>query len=305
MSRPMAADAKSTVAPATRRLTPRRLLRLVFRGALLVVAVMLVCAIGVAVWFWWTAPTPHPSVELASGITYVCQQYDEEEIRGLAHVITVDLNTPGLRLYLTPLERNAVEAGWEYKTCWPPTVAAQENLVVAINGTLFSTNRPEWAVWPGTLSRSEETVIADHVENHVDPNSYLLWFDDQLTPHLEKQKPPPAEVCQRAKWGIGGQSWSLEGGVPTPWQHHERNWRTILGIDPEKKLLFLGAFDSASQFRAAQILAEHGAVQAIFLDGGSSTCLTFGQKPPGMSRRTAIFPYHAVATVFGVGFEKK
>jgi hypothetical protein len=79
-----------------------------------------------------------------------------------------------------------------------------------------------------------------------------------------------------------------------------------VGIDPDKKLLLLGSFyDSASQFRAEQVLTEHGAVQAIFVDGGSSTCLTFGQTPQCMSRRTAIFPYHAVATIFGVGFEKK
>jgi hypothetical protein len=53
-----------------------------------------------------------------------------------------------------------------------------------------------------------------------------------------------------------------------------------VGIDPDKKLLLLGSFyDSASQFRAEQVLTEHGAVQAIFVDGGSSTCLTFGQTP--------------------------
>jgi hypothetical protein len=215
------------------------------------------------------------------------------------------LNTPGLRLYLTPLDQSAVKAGWEYKTCWPPTIATQEKLIVAINGTLFSTDRPKWVVWPGVLSRSEETVITNHEVNHIDPNSYLLWFDDNLTPHVEKEKPPPAEACRRAKCGISGQGWSVADSVPSPWQNHECDSRTIIGIDPTKKLLFLGAFDSASQYRASQVMAEHGAVQAIAVDGGSSTCLTFGKTPPCMSRRTPIFPYHAVATIFGVGFHEK
>jgi hypothetical protein len=202
------------------------------------------------------------------------------------------------------LERAAVEAGWEYKTCWPPSVAASEKLAVAINGTLFSTDRPKWQIWSGSLSRSEETVIANREINHIDPNSYLLWFDDQLRPTLEKRKPPSLDTCARAKWGISGQGVAVDHGVVSASAGHVLDSRTVLGVNREKKLLILAVFDSASQYRAAEMIAEHGASDVILVDGGSSTCLTFGSIPAGLGRRTAVFPYRAVATVFGVGFTK-
>jgi hypothetical protein len=252
---------------------------------------------------WWTRPAQHPTVQIARGITYVCIEYHEAEIEGLAHIVTVALNEPGIRLYLTPLDRDAVNAGWEYRTCWPPEVVAREKLAVAINGTLFATNRTNWEVWPGGWARSGETVVADHCVNHLDPNSYLLWFDDRLRPKLEKQKPPPSDVGVRAKWGIGGQGVTIDQGSVSLFAGHQRDSRTIVGINSIKQQLIIGTFDCASGHRAAEILAEQGATDAILIDGGSSTCLTFGRAPPGMARRTAVFPNRAIATVFGVGVD--
>jgi hypothetical protein len=265
--------------------------------------VVIVFLVFLGIWLWWTKPTPHGPAQVAPGITYECLDVHEPEIEGLAHIVTIDLSTPNLRLYATPLDGAAVQAGWEYKTCWPPSVAASERLTVAINGTLFSTERPKWQIWPGSLSSSSETVIANHEFNHIDPNSYLLWFDDQLVPTLEKQKPPEPDVSRRAKWGISGQGVAVDRSVVSASAGHIRDSRTVLGINREKKLLILGVFDSASQHRAAEMIAQHGASDVILVDGGSSTCLTFGSIPIGLGRRTAVFPYRAVATVFGVGFK--
>src|SRR5262249_38622550 len=146
----------------------------------------------------------------------------------------------------------------------------------------------------------------NHEINHIDPYSFLLWFDDQLTPTLEKQRPPAADACQRAKWGISGQCVVVDGGAATTWLHHDvQNSRTVIGINHDKKLLILAVFDSASEHRAAEMIAERGATDAVLVDGGSSSCLTFGSIPSGLGRRTAVFPYHAVATVFGVASQSQ
>jgi hypothetical protein len=75
-----------------------------------------------------------------------------------------------------------------------------EHLSVAINGAVFTWN-PGWLPpISGDLANGVETVVADHVISHVWEHTYLLWFDDHLTPHLRVSKPPGAELAL-AKWG--------------------------------------------------------------------------------------------------------
>jgi hypothetical protein len=43
---------------------------------------------------------------------------------------------------------------------------------------------------------------------------FLLWFDDQLTPHLRAAKPLTVAELAMAKWGIGGQDLWLREESP-------------------------------------------------------------------------------------------
>ena len=47
-------------------------------------------------------------------------------------------------------------------------------------------------------------MVADHVVSHVWEHTYLLWFENGLTPQLELTKPPRREALSKAKWCIGG-----------------------------------------------------------------------------------------------------
>ena len=53
----------------------------------------------------------------------------------------------------------------------------------------------------GDLANGGETVVADHVVSHVWEHTYLLWFEDQLTPHLRPSKPPAAAESQSGEMG--------------------------------------------------------------------------------------------------------
>lgn len=255
-------------------------------------------------WYWWTQATPQRDTQVFPGITYTCLTFDETEIRGRAHLVTIDLTTPGLRLHATPTDPELQRTGWEYRTRWLPSAAATENLAVAVNGTLFTQQASEWVVWPGQLARGEETIVADRQVNHVDPNSYLLWFDADLNPHLETAKPPSAEALRAAKVGVSGQGVVIHAGQVSSWANHVADARTCVGFDAAKKLLLLGVFENASEHRAAEMLAQQGATEAIMLDGGSSSGLTFGPGATGLPRRTLVYPRRAVATIFGVGLSE-
>src|SRR5215469_1740301 len=110
-----------------------------------------------------SAPT-----EIFEGITYGCKRLDTtEEGSGLVHWVSINLATPGIELYVTPLDPVAVAQGWQYRLRRVGDVVDEEKLAVAVNGTLFESDsgwRPRMA---GDLANSVETVVADHVASHV------------------------------------------------------------------------------------------------------------------------------------------
>jgi hypothetical protein len=116
----------------------------------------------------------------------------------------------------------------------------------AINATLFTSNSGWWPLMSGDLANSVETVVADHVVNHIWEHTYLLWFDDKLTPHLPPSKPPSAADLAAAKWGVGGQGVGLRDGKVGSGNDRNPDSRTAVGIDPSRKLLFLAVGQNIS-----------------------------------------------------------
>ena len=77
--------------------------------------------------------------------------------------------------------------------------------------------------------------------SHVWLDTYLLWFDDQLTPHLRPFKGFSDAELAMAKWGIGGQDFWLQDGKV--WSGNRRCYipdaRTGVAVDLPRKFLFL------------------------------------------------------------------
>jgi hypothetical protein len=164
----------------------------------------------------------------------------------LVHWVVVDLAAPGVELYVTPLDPTAVARGWQYRLRRIGDVIGKERLAVAINGTLFESNSGWWPRIARDLARGVETVVADHVVSHLWEDTYLLWFDEQLTQHLRRSKPPIAAELARAKWGIGGQAVWLWDGQVWPGSDRRPDSRTAVAVDRERKLLFLAVGQNIS-----------------------------------------------------------
>jgi phosphodiester glycosidase len=242
---------------------------------------------------------PQPTA-IFSGITYGCALLERtEEGNGILHWVRVELEAPGIELYVTPLEPSAVERGFQYRLRWIDDVVRNERLAVAVNGALF-TSTPGWRPrWPGDLAKGVETVVSDHVTSHFWEHTYLLWFDDNLDPHLRPSKPPEPEELRKAKWGIGGQGVGLRGGEVWSGSSRKPDSRTGIGIDAERKLLFLAVAERASPRLMLERLAKLGARDAMLLDGGSSSAMAIGEGgrlPSG----TLLGGWRPVATFFGV-----
>jgi hypothetical protein len=215
-------------------------------------------------------------------------------------MVSVDLAAPGIDLYVTPLDPVAAAQGWQYRLRRIGDVVHKERLAVVINGALF-TSVPDWRPrLPGDLAKGGETVVADHVVSHIWEHTYLLWFDDQLTPNLKPAKPPAAADLARAKWGIGGQRVGLQGGRVQPGMSRSPDARTAVAIDRERKLLFLAVGEHISPRLILHKLADLGARDGMLLDGGSSSSMAIGEGAAGVRAGVVYGGFRPVATHFGV-----
>jgi hypothetical protein len=236
-----------------------------------------------------------------SGVSYGCKLLKRsEEGHGTLHWVRVDLTAPGMELYVTPLDASAGERGFQYRLRWISDVVRNERLAVAINGSLF-TSTPAWRPGlPGDFANGVETVVSDHVTSHFWEHTYLLWFDDDLNAHLRPSKPPSLEDLRKAKWGIGGQGVGLRDGKVWAGIDRTPNSRTAVGIDSERKVLFLTVAEWASPRLILEELAKEGARDAMLLDGGSSSAMAINKGSQYLPSQALLGGWRPVATFFGV-----
>jgi hypothetical protein len=256
--------------------------------------------LAIAGYAWWSCPHPSPPTEIFRGVTYSCEEIRETECNGLVFVVQVDLAAPGIGLYLTPLDSEAAKHGYQYRLAEVESAARREDLAVAVNGTFFSAASGLWYK-TGDLANGDQTIIADGVVSHDDPNSYMLWFEPDLTPHIEAVKPPADAVLRHARWGIGGGAVALwKGRVQLEATSHEMDRRTAVGIDSRRRLLWLAVLENASSRGTARVLAEHGAQDGFLLDGGHSTAMVLGMKAAHVRSGVLFGGSRPVANCFGI-----
>jgi hypothetical protein len=265
---------------------------------LAIVAVLATLASGDTV--WWDHRGPQPATQIFEAITYGCERLEKtQEGGGLLHWVRIDLTAPGIELYVTPLDPSATAHGWQYRLRRIEDVMEREHLSVAINGALFTWN-PGWLPpMSGDLANGVETVVADHVISHVWEHTYLLWFDDHLTPQLLPSKPPAPAELDKAKWGIGGQGVGLQDGKVWPGSSSP-DARTAVAVDRERKLLFLAVGEYISPRLMLEKLADLGAKDGMLLDGGGSSAMAVGKDAEGVPAGVLYGGWRPVATYFGI-----
>jgi hypothetical protein len=250
---------------------------------------------------WWDRSGPQVPTEIFNGIVYGCERLETtQEGSGLLHWARIDLTAPSIELYVTPLDASAIAQGWQYRLRQIKDIIDSERLAIAINATLFTSNsgwRPQMS---GDLANAVETVVADHVVSHVWEHTYLLWFDDHLTPHLSSSKPPAAAELAKAKWGIGGQGVGLQDGQVWADSGTSPDARTAVAIHRDRKLLFLAVGEYLSPRLMLQTLADLGAKDGMLLDGGGSSAMALGKEAEAVPAGVLYGGWRPVATYFGV-----
>ena len=249
--------------------------------------------------FWEQGIGPRQPAEIFAGVTYGCERLPvTQEGGGLVHWVRVDLTTPGVELYVTPLDPSAVARGWQYRLRPIEDVVEREHLAVAVNGTYFATASGSSLRFSGDLARSMQTLVSDHVIAHGPWEASGLWFDAELVPHVLQSAEPD---LSRAKWAVGySPELPLHNGQVLRAGDSTADARTAIGIDQTRKLLFLAVGERISQSRMLHILADLGAKEGFLLDGGGSSAMAIGQGSTGIPATLLLGSGRPVATYIGV-----
>ena len=213
---------------------------------------------------WIIGPQPVGRIQIFPGVSFRSDILPvTEEGGGRVHVVVTDLRTPGLQLYVTPLDPAALAKGFHYRLRLISEVTRTEQLSVVVNGAMFGSQPPFWVPLPGDLANSAYgTLVADHVVADVQHASDVLWFDDQLQSHL---RPWDASLRPRdlaaAKWAIGGQITLRDGQVTSTDRRPDS--RTMAAIDRQNHL-FLAVAENLSARRFSESASRATSAEARF-----------------------------------------
>lgn len=272
---------------------------ILFTAALLIVLVFIAATSNLREkWFCKNFSSPRSIFE---GVTYGCDVIElSEEGSGVFHWARVDLTAPGIELYVTPLDSTAMSEGWQYRLRLVGEVVRHENLALAVNGTLFAAKPRLWLRMPGDFANGIEPIVASGVISHMWRDAYLLWFDDEMTPHLRPSKPIKPSELATAKWAIGGQDFWLRNGSVWSGSSREPDSRTAVGVDLLHRILFLAVGTHISPRLIFEKLAALGAKDGMLLDGGNSSSIAIGQGATDVPSGTVYGYWRPVANHFGV-----
>ncbi len=281
------------------------LIRLVLAGVILAVA-----AFGL---FLYLKPPLMPRTEIYRGVFLTVEEVPEgPDGRGRAMIAEIHWETPGIRLagreYSFPVDpANPITP--HYRLVPADWALSREGAAVLVNSAGY---KPEtsYRSLPGMPVRAMETVVVDGQPSRVHKHSYLLYWDKDMEVHLQQQKPPDAASLEAAVLGIGLQGIPILNGKDRGQglDHLELVMpRTFIGVDPDRKVLYLLVFEHASGHFMLSRAVEAGVQYGGMLDSGDATHLLIGSKAKGIHSHQGIRnwrPLGPYLTVFADPLQK-
>jgi hypothetical protein len=255
---------------------PRRKLRLFLRLLLVGIGMVLVLFLL----RWLLVPGAMERKEIAPGVFLEVHHFNQPgTAEGAVMVAEIHWDTPEVEIVMRPFDDELFSEGKHYRLVSPSWEVFRKDYLLLMNGTLFGPDN--WDDnYPGKPVKTNESVVVEGVWSHLHEHSYMLWWDKEGNGHFEQTKPPSAECIEKAWSGIG-----VQGLVIADGQVRESvlgadagvcDSQTFIGMDAERKILWLIAFQNTSPRYAADFVAAAGVRFAGRLDGGDSTTMLVG-----------------------------
>lgn len=261
------------------RYRQRRLFRIAHRLATLQLTLVVVAPVVTGSYWYWYHHRPQPESAhetLYEGVTYT-RDVRQEPRPLVIHVVTIDLDAPGIKFLVTPgdpVEGQEVEA--RRTTEFLDEFGAQ----VAINGDFFEPWTATSHTRPGDLLDVKGYASSQGVVYSMGHSVYPTLYIS--ADNVAQFGAPVGQVYN----AISGDVIFLQDGVfqrdsLRGRYHFYRNPRTAVALDAEGRTLILVAVDGrqpnysegVSLEELADIVVGYGGWTALNLDGGGSTTL--------------------------------
>lgn len=242
----------------------------------LLIGLVMLCCLGLPALYYAGRPLPTSlRRELAPGVVYYRRFHWRPHLM-MAHIVSVDLNHPDVRVLVTP-----GEPGAEYPLAAMTTsqFARDYGALVAINGDGFTpwyfNSLVDYYPHPGDPVRPNGLAASEGVVYSEANGGPVLYISQSNVASFEQTEDPVYNAIAGDRMlVIGGAAVEdLDDGRLAP--------RTAVGIDGYSNRLILIVIDGRQPFYSegatlaelADLLIYYGATEAMSLDGGGSSTM--------------------------------
>jgi len=159
-----------------------------------------------------------------------------------------------------------------------------------VNTTRYMPHEPMDSL-PGMSVRTLETLVVDGRLSHVHEHSFLIFWDREMNARLQSSKPPSAQNLETALQAMGVQRVDMNNGQIGSFTREETDElydRTFIGVNPEKKVLYLLVMENVSRYYITLRALQAGATFGGEVDSGNSSTLLVGKGASGIRAHTGI-----------------
>lgn len=244
-------------------------------------ALAAVAAFFVGFLFLVSPPSPTARTQIFRGVYLTVEAPEQTHSNGgKVMIVEAHWDAPGVKLVNRPYsyrDAPADPAASHYRLEWADWGLLRSGAAALVNTSIYYPAE-FWRSLPGFPVWSLETIVVDGQPSHVDPHSYLLYWDSAMEVHLQATKPPDQASLERAVLGVGLQGVQVLDGLPRYQAigDEESSPRTFLGVDPVRKILYLIAFEDATARFMIDRAVESGVVFGGQLDSGGASHLLVG-----------------------------
>ncbi|MBT3322121.1 MAG: phosphodiester glycosidase family protein [Anaerolineae bacterium] len=242
---------------------------------ILVLFILFICVAIPALYFSGRPLPTEKKISLYDGITYRRKVHTEPRL-WIAHIITIDLHTEGIRFLVTPLDNKKSDMPLNARTT--TTFLRDYNLQIAVNGGEFSPwhSNSFLDYYPHVGDPVAPTgFAASRGKKYSEGNRPVLYISKDNVATFEKPDDKVYNAISGSHMLIveGEPIEGLDSEIPAP--------RTALGVDFGPDRLVIVVVDGRQPFysegatltQLADLMIEYGVYTAMNMDGGGSSTL--------------------------------